>query len=158
VGGLCHRLSPFQALGKVTLPCVVRPACLFTVHVGSGSSLLSQASLLLVAGRAPLPPEPLRPARLIYFQSREGFPSPNLQRSWRPTLFPSCLNCSYCLVVSFSFFSPRVEVSLSRGLCCSGPSLSVGLPRYREAHLVRVFPSRMGAGHWRPGGLPRFSV
>jgi hypothetical protein len=72
--------------------------------VGSGSSLLSQASLLLVAGRAPLPPEPLWPARLIYLQSREGVPSPNLQRSGRPTLFPACLNCSYCLVFIFSFF------------------------------------------------------
>jgi hypothetical protein len=56
--------------------------------------------------RAPLqlPPEPLRPTRLVYLQSREGFPSPNLQRSGRPTLFPVCLNCSYCLVLSFSFF------------------------------------------------------
>jgi hypothetical protein len=32
---------------------------LFTVHVGSGSSLLSQASQLLVAGRTPPPPEAL---------------------------------------------------------------------------------------------------
>jgi hypothetical protein len=103
-GGLCYSLSPFQALGKVPLPRVVRPACLFTVHVGSGSSLLSQASPLLVAGRAPLQPEPLRRAWLVYLQSREGFPSPNLQRSGRPTLFPACLNCSYCLVLSFSFF------------------------------------------------------
>jgi hypothetical protein len=54
--------------------------------------------------RAPLPPEPLRPTRLIYLQSREGFPSPNLQRSGHPTLFPTCLNCSYCLLLSFSFF------------------------------------------------------
>jgi hypothetical protein len=37
-GSLCYRLSPFQALGKVTLPRVVRPVCLFTVHVGGGSS------------------------------------------------------------------------------------------------------------------------
>jgi hypothetical protein len=51
-------------------------------------------------------PEPLRPTRLVYLQSREGFPSPNLWCSVCPTLFPSCLNCSYCLFVSFSFF-PR---------------------------------------------------
>jgi hypothetical protein len=50
------------------------------------------------------------------------------------------------LSTQFLFFS-RVEVSLSRGLCCSGPGLSVGEPQYREAHLVRVFPSLMGAGH-----------
>jgi hypothetical protein len=31
--------------------------------------------------------------------------------------------------------------------------LSVGVPRYREAHLVRVFPSRLGASDWWPGAL-----
>jgi hypothetical protein len=145
--------------------CSCPPPCLFTVHVGSGSSLLScgvflppplsQASPLLVAGRAPPLTEPLQPVWLVYLQSREGFPSPNPQRSGRPTLFPASLNCSYCLLLSFSFF-PWVEVSLSRGLCCSGPGFSVGELRYREAHLVRVFP--VGAGHWRPGGPPRFSI
>jgi hypothetical protein len=98
---------------------------LFTVHLGSGSSLLScgvflppplsQAFPLLVAGCAPpLPPEPLRPSQLVYLQSQEGLPSPNLQCSGRPTLFPMCLYCSYCLLLSFSFF-PRVRVGLSRG-------------------------------------------
>jgi hypothetical protein len=88
---------------------------LFTAHMGSGSSLLScrvflppplaQAFPLLVAGRAPpLPPEPLLPAQLVYLQSQEGFPSPNLQGSVHPTLFPTCLYCSYCLLVIFSFF------------------------------------------------------
>jgi hypothetical protein len=104
---------------------------------------------------AALLPEPLQPARLVYLQSWEGFPSSNLQRSGRPTLFPACLNCSYCLLLSFSFF-PRVEVGLSRALCCSGPGLSVGEPRYREAHLVCMFS--VSAGHWWPGGPPRFSV
>jgi hypothetical protein len=66
---------------------------------------LSQAFPLLVAGRAPLlPPEPLRPAWLVYLQSWEGFPSPNLQCSVHPTLFPVCFYCSYCLLLSFSFF------------------------------------------------------
>jgi hypothetical protein len=102
----------------------------------------------------PLPPEPLRPTWLVYLQSREGFPSPNLQRSGCPTLFPTCLYCSYCLLLSFSFF-PQVGVSLSRGLCCSGPGLSVGILRYHEAHLVHVFPSHLGVGDWRP---PGFSV
>jgi hypothetical protein len=203
---LCYKLSPFQALGKVTLPphcqacslitvhvgggsfplscavffplplsqcfllliigrccCSCWPPCLFTVHVGSWSSFLScgvflppplsQASPLLVAGRAPLLPETLRPAWLVYLQSWEGFPSPNLQRPGCPTLFPACLNCSYCLLLSFSFF-PWVEVSLSRGLCCSGTDLSVGVLWYRKAHLVCVFP--VGAGHWRPRGPSLF--
>jgi hypothetical protein len=90
---------------------------LFSVHVRSGSFLLScgvflppplsQAFPLLVAGHVPLlPPEPLWPAWLVYLQSWEGFPSPNLWRSVRPTLFPVCLYCSYCLLLSFSFL-PR---------------------------------------------------
>jgi hypothetical protein len=53
---------------------------------------------------APAPPEALWPIRLVYLQSQEGFPSPNLWRSVRPTLFPTCLICSYCLLLSFSFF------------------------------------------------------
>ncbi|XP_073931104.1 prefoldin subunit 4 isoform X2 [Castor canadensis] len=52
----------------------------------------------------------------------------------------------------------KVEVSLSRGLCCSGPGLSVGVLRYCKSHLVRIFPSGLGAGDWRPGGPPCFSI
>jgi hypothetical protein len=95
--------------------CSCQPPCLFTVHVGSGSSLLSggvflplplsPAFPLLVAGCVPpLLPEPLRPAWLVYLQFWEGFPSPNLWCSVHATLFPACLYCSYCLLVSFSFF------------------------------------------------------
>jgi hypothetical protein len=96
--------------------CSCQHPCLFTVHVGIGSSLLScgvflppplsQAFLLLVARHVPLlpPPEPLLSTWLVYLQSREGFPSPNLWRSVHPTLFPACLYCFYCLLVSFSFF------------------------------------------------------
>jgi hypothetical protein len=96
---------------------------------------------------APTPARASPPARVVYLQSREGFPSPNLWHSVCPTLFPKCLYCSYYLLVSFSFF-PLVEVGLSRGLCCSGPGLSVGVPRYHEAHLVCIFPSHPGAGTW----------
>jgi hypothetical protein len=89
-------------------------AMFFYSSLGSGSSLLScvflpqqlsQAFPLLVAGCAlPLPTEPLWTIGLVYLQFREGFPSPNLRRSVRPTLFPACLYCSYCLLLSFSFF------------------------------------------------------
>jgi hypothetical protein len=120
--------------------CSCQPPCLFTAHVGSVSSFLSygvflppslsQAFLLLVAGHAPsLLPEPLWPSWLIYLQFWEGFLSPNLWHSGCSTLFPTCLYCSYCLLLSFFFF-PWVEVGLSRGLCCFGSGLSVGLPRY----------------------------
>jgi hypothetical protein len=95
--------------------CSCQPPCLFTAHMGSGSSLLScgvffpsplsQAFLFLVAERMPpLPPEPLWPARLVYLQFQEGFPSPNLWCSVCPTFFPMCLYCFYCLLLSFSFF------------------------------------------------------
>jgi hypothetical protein len=142
--------------------------CLFTVHVGSGSSLLScrvflplplsQAFPLLVAGRVPLLlPEPFRPSQLVYLQSWEGFLSPNLQHSVHPTLFPMCLYCSYCLLVSCCFF-PWLEVDLSRVICCSGPGLSLEVPRYCKAHLVRVFSSHLGTSNWWPRGPPCFSV
>jgi hypothetical protein len=81
---------------------------LFTAHIGSGSSLLSCGVFLPLplSQVFPLPPEALRPGRLVYLQSREGFPSPNLWHTGRPTLFPMCLYCSYCLLLSFYFFSP----------------------------------------------------
>jgi hypothetical protein len=61
-GSLCYKLSPFQAQWE-RWHCtrVVRSACLFTVHVGGGSSPLScgvflplpllEAFLLLITGR-----------------------------------------------------------------------------------------------------------
>jgi hypothetical protein len=96
---------------------------------------------------------PAYPACLFTVLGRIPFP-----QSWHsvcPTLFPMCLYCSYCLLVSFSFF-PQVEVGLSRGLWCSGPGLSVGVPQYHEAHLV--CPSHLGAGDWWPRGPPCFSI
>jgi hypothetical protein len=50
--------------------------------------------------------EPLHPTLLVFLQFREGFPFPNLQCSVHTTLFPPCLYCSYCLLLSFTFF-PR---------------------------------------------------
>jgi hypothetical protein len=43
-------------------------------------------------------------AQLVYLQFQEGFPSSPLQSSGHPTLFAMCLYCSYCLLLSFSFF------------------------------------------------------
>jgi hypothetical protein len=56
------------------------------------------------------------------------FPSPHLWHSGHPTLFATCLFCCYCILFSFLFFFPWVGVSLSRGLCWSGPGMSVGVP------------------------------
>jgi hypothetical protein len=87
-----------------------------------------------------------------------GIPLPALQCSGHPTLFAMCLYCSYWLLLSFSFF-PWVGVSLSRGLCWSGPGLSEGVPMYRLAHLVVcIFPSCLGTGVWRPGGPLGLSI
>jgi hypothetical protein len=55
-------------------------------------------------------------AQLVYLHFQEGFPSPSLWHSGCPTLFATFLYCSYCLLLSFSFF-PQVGVVLSRGLC-----------------------------------------
>jgi hypothetical protein len=54
----------------------------------------------------PAPARPLQPSWLLYLQSWEGFPSLNLQHSVCLTPFPVCLYCSFCLLLSFSFFSP----------------------------------------------------
>jgi hypothetical protein len=140
--------------------CSCQPPCLITAHMGSGSSPfscgvflpppLSQAFLLLVVGIVPpLLPEPLPPVWLVYLQFQEGFPSPNIWCS---------VSLLFLLLITQFLFFPRVEVSLSRGLCCFGPGLSVGVPRYHKAHLVGIFPSHLGVGDWQPGGPPFFFV
>jgi hypothetical protein len=60
-------------------------------------------------------------------------PSPTLQSLGCPTLFAMCLffflaACLLFSLVFFLFFFPWVGVSLSRGLCWSGPGFSVGVP------------------------------
>jgi hypothetical protein len=97
--------------------------------------------------RAPAPARAC-PACLFTVPGRIPFPQSSALSAPHP--LSQCLYCSYCLLLSFSFF-PGGGQSV-QGLCCSGPGLSVGVRRYREAHLVRVFPSRMGAGDWHPRG------
>jgi hypothetical protein len=75
----------------------------------------SQAFPLLVAGHTPpLPPSLARPGLFIYSSWRDS--PPPLQLSGYPTLFVMFLYCSYCLLLSFSFY-PVLGVCLSRGLC-----------------------------------------
>jgi hypothetical protein len=109
----------------------------------------SQAFPLLVAGLTPpLPQEPLLPTRLVYLQFREGFPSPNLRCSVHPTLFPMCLYCSYCLLVSFSFF-PRW-----RSVCPGGyAALAQGcLWEYCGTTKLTLFASSQAVWAWATGG------
>jgi hypothetical protein len=131
----CYKLSPFQAhWGRWHCTRFLRPVCLFTVPMGSGSYPLLcgvflpppvlQAFPLLVTGLVPqlLP----SPAGLLW-----GISPPPLfgAQGAPPSLLRVFFFC-YCLL--FRFFSllfPWVGVILSRGLCSSGPGLSVGVPR-----------------------------
>jgi hypothetical protein len=160
---LCYKLSPFQALGKVTLH--LRVYLQFTWEVGLPSSPVKFSSLchshqlscswLLGARPAPARASLARPACLFTAPGRIPFPKSLELRAPHPF---SCVSYLFLLLITQFLFYPGVEVSLSRGLCCSGSGLSVGEPRYRKAHLVRVFPSLLGAGDWRPRGPPCFSV
>jgi hypothetical protein len=132
---------------------IVRPVCLFTVHVGGGSSpspvMFSShrhfhklSCFCLLFGAAPpasrhvclqftwevgLPSSPVEFSSLRYSHKLPRswllgtHPTPSPARgspahpaclftvylqSWAPHLFPACLYCSYCLLLSFSFF-PR---------------------------------------------------
>jgi hypothetical protein len=130
----CCKLSPFQAhWGRWHCTRFLLLACLFTSHVRSGSSSLScgvflpppllQAFPLLVASHVLLLLP--SPAWLVYLQFLEGLPSPPFgARVPHPLCYVSCLFC-YCLL--FRFFFLWVAVGLSRGLCWSGPGLSVGV-------------------------------
>jgi hypothetical protein len=124
--------------------------------VGSGSSPLScgvflppplpQAFPLLVAGRVPLlPPSPARPSLFIYSSGRDS-PPPLFRAQGAPTLFAMCLYCSYCLLLSFSFFP-------GWGSVCSGGYADLAQGCLWEYHVplsspCRVFPSRLDACVW----------
>jgi hypothetical protein len=103
-----------------------------------------------VCAPAPARGSPARLACLFTVPGRVPFPQSSALRAPHPLSRVSLL---LLLLITHFLFFPRVEVSLSRGLCCSGPGLSVGEPQYREAHLVCVFPSHLGAGACGPDAL-----
>jgi hypothetical protein len=158
----CYKLSPFQAhWGRWYCTCFLWPACLFTAHVGSGSSPLScgvflplplsQAFPLLVAGRMPLLPlELLQPGPSCLFTFLGSNPLPPLVlRVPHPLCNVSLF--SYCLLFSFSFFSGSIQ-----GAMLILPRVVCGSTAYHVAHLV--FPSCLGTGDWWPMGPPGFSI
>jgi hypothetical protein len=117
---------------------------------------LSQAFPLLVAGHtAPLLPSLARPGLFIYSSGKDS--PPPLQCSVRPTLFATCLYCSYCLLLSFSFF-PGWGGQSVQGAMLIWPRVACGSTVYCLAHLVCFFPSCLGMGNWCPRGPPGFSI
>jgi hypothetical protein len=72
--------SPVEFLPSATLTSFPTPDC--WVHTASPA----------LSGQA----------QLVYLQFQEGFPSPPL--TLRTPHFATCLYCSYCLLLSFSFF------------------------------------------------------
>jgi hypothetical protein len=142
-----YKLSGFWLLGMCCCSC--RLACLFTAHMGDGSSPLfcgvflplplSQAFPFLVAGHSC----PLRPGPACLFTVLGGIPFPPLWCSGHPTLFATCLYCSWSVQEAMPVWP--------RDVCGSTAS--------HLAHLVRVFPSHLGMGDWQwPRSPPGFSV
>jgi hypothetical protein len=157
----CYKLSPFQAHWvRWRYIHLFWPACLFTVHMGSGPSPLScgvflpppllQAFPLLVAGWV----LPLLPslASLFIYSSVRDFPS--LSFGGQGAL-PSSLCVFFVVVVYYSAFF----FSLGGGLFVQGamlrPRVVCGNTMCCLAHLVvYVFPSGLGAGVWQHGSPP----
>jgi hypothetical protein len=127
---------------------------------------LSQALLLLVAGhRSLLPLEPLWSSSACLFTVPGWIALPPSLALLVP--HPLCnVSLLFLLLITQFLFFPRVEVCLSRGLCCSGPGLSVGVPHttkltlsaYSQAVWLRVTGS-LGALLVYPFNVKwRFSV
>jgi hypothetical protein len=147
--------------------CSCQPPCLFTVHVGSGSSLLScgvflplplsHAFPLLVAGLAPSSRQSLSgpPGLFIYSSGKDSLP-PIFSAQCAPPSFP-CVFIALIAYYSVSLFSLGGGWSV-QGAMLLWPRLVCGSIVYCEAHLVRVFPSRLGVGDWQPGRPPGFSI
>jgi hypothetical protein len=196
---LCYKLSPFQALGKVTLHphsqacmfiysscgrlvflpllCSSSPTSAFTsfpapdywavllllpaaMFVYSSrvkwvfppllwsfplSTTLTSFPLLVAGHVLPLPPEALWPARLVYLQSREGFPSLNLRRSVRPTLFPACF------IVLIAYYSVFLFFPLDGGQSVQGAMLLWPRLVCGSTAVLRSSPGphlSKSSGHW----------
>jgi hypothetical protein len=83
-------------------------------------------------------------AQLDYLQFWEGFPSPPLWHSGHPTVFATCLYCSYCLLLSFSFF-------LRWGSVCLGGYADLAQGCLWKYHIPLSSPC--GLHRLKPSGL-----
>jgi hypothetical protein len=160
---LCYKLSPFQAhSGRWHCMCFLRPVCLFTAHVGSGSFPLScgvfplcyshMLSHSLFLGALPRSCRSLSgpPGLFIYSSGKNSFP-PVFGPQCTPPLFPMCLYCSYCLLLSFSFFPGWRSV-------CPGGYAALAQGCLWEYHgTAKLTLSASSQDVWWPGGPPGFS-
>jgi hypothetical protein len=109
---------------------------------------LSQAFLLLVAGRMPpLPPEHLQPGPACLLTVLGSIPLPCFLALRAPHPL-----CNVSLLFLLLFF-PWGVVGLSRGLCCSGPGLSVGVTRTANLTLSASSQAVWAQAAGSPGAL-----
>jgi hypothetical protein len=157
----CYKLSPFQAhWGRWHCTCFLRPVCLFTTHMRSGSSpspvefssyhhfYKLSCSWLLVSGPCSCP---LRPGLACLFTVPGGILLP-------PT--PPSLLCVFIVLIAYysvSLFSTGGGPSV-QGAMLIWPRVVCGSTAYHLAHLVHVFPSHLCTGIWQPMGAPGFSI
>jgi hypothetical protein len=121
---------PLVITGRCCCSCQL--PCSFTVHVRSGSSPLSCGVFLpppsfptpgcLARAPAPTGASPACPA--CFFAVLGSIPFPQSSALSVPHSL-SHVSLLFLLLISQFLFFPRVGVVLSRGLCCSGPGLSV---------------------------------
>jgi hypothetical protein len=139
--------------------CSCRLPCLFTVHVGSGSSLLSQASLLLIAGRVLRSCQRLSgpPDLFIYSPGKDSLP-PIFSAHCAPPSFQRVLTVLIAYYSVSLFFFPGWRSVCPGGYAALAQAFLWG---YRGTAKLTWFASSQAV--WAPvtggpGGPPRFSV
>jgi hypothetical protein len=167
-GSGCYELSPFQALGEVTLyplsqasmfvylqfmwevglpPSPVEFSFLHHSHKISCSWLLGMRRLS----------RPLQLAGMFIYSSRRDSPPPLFSAQGTPPCYP-CVFIVLIAYYSVSLFFP------GWGSVCPGgyadlSQVVCGCTTYHLAHrVVCIFPSCLGAVVWWPGGPPGFSI
>jgi hypothetical protein len=96
-----------------------------------------------------------QPSLFIYSSGKDSLP-PIFGAQCAPPSFPH----AFIVLIAYysvSLFSLGGDRSV-QGAMLIWPRVFCGSTTYRLAHLVHVFPSCLGAGDWRPGDPPGFSV
>jgi hypothetical protein len=134
--------------------------CLFTVQVRECSSPPSPVELStwqpLLQGCWEGASTPAFSSRLVYLQFKWAMPLPHSPelRVPRSLWYVSFLLLLLVYYSGFFFILPQVGASLSRGLCWFVPG-STDLPLICSPGDL---PSKIGAGIWRHGSPPGFSI